>query len=283
MLRTLFITLLLLLFNPSALAFPTAPFDALEVDIVHLSNPLEDYDFEGIVKLSNCSGAIVRFSGQPLTSQAYVLTNGHCVKRFGFLKPGEVYHNKPMKRRMKVSNTQLQFIDIESTELTYATMTQTDSALYRLKQTYQDLQNQGISSFLLSPDHPLLGLDIEIVSGYWERGYQCHIDGFVYELRESSWSFSDSIRYSPKGCEVIGGTSGSPIVEKSTRLVVGVNNTGNQSGQRCRMNNPCEVDKEGRVTVKKGINYGQQTYWFYSCLTADFKINLNRTGCQLPK
>ena len=93
----------------------------------------------------------------------------------------------------------------------------------------------------------------------------------------------DSIRYSPTGCEVYGGTSGSPVIAKGERVVVGVNNTGNESGKECKMNNPCEIDESGNVTVIKGRGYAQQTYWFYSCLSMDFDIDLAKPGCELPK
>lgn len=36
-------------------------------------------DFEGIVKLSNCSGSLVAFKGAPKTNKAIVMTNGHCL------------------------------------------------------------------------------------------------------------------------------------------------------------------------------------------------------------
>ena len=87
-------------------------------------------------------------------------------------------------------------------------------------------------------------------------------------MEEAGWSWTDSIRYSEPGCDTIGGTSGSPIIEEGTRVVVGVNNTSNESGQTCTMNNPCEVSKSGRKTVRKGYSYGQQTYQFYGCLQA---------------
>src|SRR5690606_7194708 len=109
-------------------------------------------------------------------------------------------------------------------------------------------------------------LPIEIVSGYWERGYRCHIAASIFELREGGYVFLDSIRYSSEGCQVIGGTSGSPVVAQNTRTVVAVNNTGNESGDRCSINNPCEVDDEGNINVIHKAGYGQQTHQFYSCL-----------------
>jgi hypothetical protein len=82
---------------------------------------------------------------------------------------------------------------------------------------------------------------------------------------------------------VIGGTSGSPIIARGTRTVIGINNTGNEDGLRCEENNPCEIDEKGNVFYQRGQNYGQQTYWIYSCLTPNFDIDLNKPGCLLAK
>lgn len=274
------ITFFILVLSTSAMAFPEAPFNALEVN--HQNKNYNGYDFEGIVKLSNCSGSLIRFSGQPETSRAYVLTNGHCIGR-PFLKPGEARINIPARIKMKVADSNMNFFDVTAKKLVYATMTGTDAAIYELYETYEDIAQFGIRALELDSKRPFVGMDIEVVSGYWERGYSCYIDAFVFELRESDWTFEDSIRYSKTGCEVIGGTSGSPIIEKDSRTVVAINNTGNENGRRCTMSNPCEVDEDGNISVYKNRGYGQQTYQFYSCLTLDFRIDLNLPSCELNK
>jgi hypothetical protein len=73
------------------------------------------------------------------------------------------------------------------------------------------------------------------------------------------------------------------VVDVATNKVVGVNNTGNESGERCTLNNPCEVDANGTVTVRQGINYAQQTYQIPACFGLDNKLDLSRSGCVLPK
>lgn len=279
----LWLILALSLSATTAVAFPEAPFDALKSNIEPpKSLDAFNYDFEGIVKLSNCSGAIIKFTGQNIDDNALVLTNGHCLGR-PFLKPGEIVYKKSVNRRMKVADANMKFHNVRAKELVYGTMTDTDAAIYKLKETFRDLENKGISAFELSNTRPYEALPIHIVSGYWERGYACNIDAFIFELREASWTFTDSIRYSSPGCETIGGTSGSPIIATGTRTVVGVNNTGNESGKRCTMNNPCEVDQNSTVTVNKGASYGQQTYQFYTCLDNTFNIDLKLDGCLLPK
>ena len=274
------------LFLPlTAFAFPQAPIDSLERPLSFLSLENIEYDYNGIVKLSNCSASLIRFNNQPEDSQAYVLTNGHCLKTFfgGFLQPGEVRYKESSNRRMDAYINVNETVRIRANSLVYGTMTDTDAALYRINSTYKDLKDKGIEAFYLSDQRPSVNDDIHIVSGYWREGFSCSIEKFVHELHESNWVMKDSIRYSPQGCEVYGGTSGSPVILAGERLVVGVNNTGNESGQECKMNNPCEVDEDGNITVIEGRGYAQQTYWFYSCLDENFDIDLDIEGCRLPK
>lgn len=277
-------TLALALVSTAALAFPEAPFNALEVNLKRNLFHARDYDFEGIVKLSNCSGALVIFSGQPETSKAIVMTNGHCIQKSGgYLEPGETWVNRPLVRDMKLFDSKMNLSPIQSTKILYATMTDTDLAYYELTESYLEIERRTrVKPLLLDPERPVTGLPIEIISGYWDRGYSCDIDGFVFQIREGAWTFTDSIRYTP-GCDTIGGTSGSPIIQKHTRTVVGINNTSNKDGKRCALNNPCEVDENGSVVAVKGRRYGQQTFQTYGCLTADFRIDLGRRGCGLPK
>lgn len=264
-------------------AFPEAPFDALKSNVIPFTSlESSNYSFEGIVKLSNCSGSIIRFKGQNLEDNAIVLTNAHCLGR-PFLRPGKIITKKRVRRRMRVADKNMRFHRITTKELMYASLSGVDTAIYKLKETYRDLERLGIEAFELSDVRPYQGMDIEIVSGYWERGYTCMIDDFVYKLKEDSWDFYDSIRYTNPGCNTIGGTSGSPIILKGTKTVIGVNNTANESGRKCRMNNPCEVDENGGITAIKGASYGQQTYIIYGCLTSTFEIDVNKIGCMLPR
>ena len=276
--------LVAMLYYQTAMAFPVAPFNALEVKVPSANAFMESsaYDFEGIVKLSNCSGSLIRFAGQPDTSNALVLTNGHCVGR-SMIKPGKSIKDKRVRVRMKIANKAKKFFRVKATKLLYGTMTGTDAAIYQLNKTYQEIAKNNIEPFEFSAYHPTVGTDIEIISGFWEIGYSCAIDDFVFNLKESKWIFLDSIRYTSTGCHVKGGTSGSPIIEKGTRVVIGVNNTANESGKKCDMNNPCEIDEDGEVRVTKGASYGQQTYNFYACLTPDFRIDPSIEGCTLTK
>ncbi|WP_434595656.1 S1 family peptidase [Streptomyces sp. A5-4] len=240
-------------------------------------------DFAGTVALSNCSGSVVRVAASKPTDPALVLSNGHCLES-GFPAPGQVVVDKPSTRSFTLLNASGGNAGtLRASKIAYGTMTDTDASLYQLTSTYAQIESTyRIKALELSATRPAQGSAITVVSGYWKRTYSCAVDGFVYRIKEGSWTWKDSVRYTP-ACKTIGGTSGSPVIDNATGKVVAVNNTGNESGGRCTDNNPCEVDETGKVTVRKGINYAQQTYTIVPCVGAGNKIDLSRPGCTLPK
>ena len=246
--------------------------------------PAVTVTFRAIVALSNCSGSVIRPVNAASTDPALVLTNGHCYR---FMSAGEAVVNLSSTRTFSLLNSSGTGTlgTLRATRLAYATMTGTDIAIYRLSQTYAQIQQQfGTTALTLSASHPVAGTDIKVVSGYWRRIYSCRIDNFVFSLREANWTWRDSIRYtSLSTCQTIGGTSGSPIVDVASGNVVGVNNTSNEDGQSCTLNNPCEVDQSGNVTVRPGARYGQQTFQINACIGTGNTINLSLPGCTLTR
>lgn len=240
-------------------------------------------DFAGTVALSNCSGSLIRMPSSADNDPALVMTNGHCLET-GMPGPGEVLVDQPSSRTFGLLNsTAGKVATLQATKVSYATMTDTDVTLYELNTTYARIKQQyGIDALRLSGDHPVAGTPIKVVSGYWKRIYSCNVDGFVHQLREADWTWKDSLRYTPS-CNTIGGTSGSPVIDVNSGKVVAINNTGNENGERCTMNNPCEVDENGTVTVRRGINYAEQTYGITKCVGTGNKIDLDLPGCELPK
>ncbi|MGC9665541.1 S1 family peptidase [Planosporangium sp. 12N6] len=240
-------------------------------------------DLTATIKLNNCSATLVRFPRSVDTDRAMMLTNGHCYEG-GMPAAGTVLVNRASSRTGSLLNASGRAVaTVTADRLLYATMTRTDVSLYRLTQTYRSIQSAtGLSAKTISASHPTSGTSMFIPSGYWKQVWQCSINGFVPTLREASWTFQDSIRYNT-GCTTIHGTSGSPIVSTATGEVIGINNTVNDNGEMCTLNNPCEVDQNGNTTATKGQSYGQQTYWFTTCLTAANTVDLNVSGCLLPK
>ena len=238
------------------------------------------------IELNNCSASLVRYPSSLDTDRAMMLTNGHCYEG-GFLSAGQVLVNRSSSRTGKLLDASGRSVATLRADLVlYATMTGTDVALYRLTRTHAQIKSTtGLSALTIASTHPVDGRAISIPSGYWKTTYSCTINGFVSTLREGQWTWHDSIRYlyPDAGCKTIGGTSGSPIVDNTTLQITGVNNTLNEQGQACTLDNPCEVNSDGSVTYTQGQNYGQETYWFNTCLTSTNAIDLNKTGCLLTK
>jgi V8-like Glu-specific endopeptidase len=241
-------------------------------------------DFTGIAALSNCSASLVRYAESVDTDKALVLTNGHCYEG-GFLQPGQVLVNKSSTRSITLLNPDSSRAGtVRADKILFGTMTKTDLIVYEVNETYASIKSRlNVTPLTLAKQAPADGAGMAVVSGYWKRIYTCSVQATIPQLREGDWTWQDSIKYQQPGCETIGGTSGSPVVSTTTGEMIGINNTGNEDGERCTVNNPCEVDANGNVTVEQGAAYGQQTWWLYTCLTANRTIDLNKSGCQLPK
>ncbi|MCY0925502.1 serine protease [Streptomyces sp. H27-H1] len=240
-------------------------------------------NFAGTVALSNCSGSVVRVPNSLPSDPALVLSNGHCLES-GMPAAGQVVKDKASSRSFSLLNASgSKVATLRASKISYATMTDTDISIYQLTKTYAQISSQyGINALTLNDAHPVQGTAIKVVSGYWKRTYSCNVDGFAYRLKEGEWTWKDSLRYT-SSCNTIGGTSGSPVIDTTTGKVVAVNNTGNEDGESCTMNNPCEVNESGAVTVRQGINYAQQTYIIVPCVGPGNTIDLTRPGCTLPK
>ncbi|MEV6992223.1 serine protease [Streptomyces sp. NPDC093228] len=240
-------------------------------------------DFAGTVSLSNCSGSVVRFPRSADGDPALVLTNGHCLET-GFPEPGEVVVGQSSSRSFGLLDSAgTRVATLRASKVAYSTMTDTDVTIYQLTRTYAQIRSSyGINALTLADTHPVAGTAIKVVSGYWKRIYSCAVDGFVYRLKEGDWTWKDSVRYT-SACNTIGGTSGSPVIDNATGKVVAVNNTGNEDGGTCTVNNPCEVDANGKVTVRQGINYAEETYLIPACFGTGNQLDLSASECTLPK
>jgi V8-like Glu-specific endopeptidase len=240
-------------------------------------------DYTGIVALSNCSGSLVRVPGAADTDPALVLTNGHCYEG-GMPSPGQVITDQPSSRTFSLLDPSGQGTlgTLRATTVLYSTMTDTDVTLYKLNTSYASIQQSyGTPALQLSLDHPAAGTDLRVVSGYWRRTWSCSLDGFAYQLREDQWTWKDSVRYT-SSCDVIGGTSGSPVIDAGTGKVIAINNTINENGESCTLDNPCEVDESGNITVHPNIGYAQETYILGACIAPGSVLDFTRPGCTVP-
>ncbi len=280
MIKTIVLMFLFFSMTVHALALPV---NRLNTHMVMPKTFTTNYDFEGIVALSNCSGGLIQLEGVSDANPALIMTNGHCIEG-GFTPPGEFVSKRPSVRTFILLTPDGKSAGkVTANQVVYSTMTKTDLTIYKLNETYADIKAKfGIRPLTLSSSVPSMSEAIDIISGYWIRGYSCSIENFVNELHEEGYVWKNSLRFSRPGCETIGGTSGSPITKAGTKIVIGINNTGNEDGESCSMNNPCEVDQNGKISFTKGYSYGQQTYWLYSCLTTSNEVDIAVPGCQLP-
>ncbi len=237
-------------------------------------------DMNGAVNLNGCSGALVRFSSSKKSDQALILSAGHCApwtpEPFDY-----IIHKKyqAVVTFLKSDGTD-HLQKAKTSELIYATMTDTDVALFGLNETYQEIEDRIGSKALLISEKPAKAADyIVILSGQLHKSYSCQIEALVYNLIEGDYVWQDSLRYARPGCEVVGGTSGSPILNQATGEIIGLNNTGNQGGKMCSDGSPCEVSKNGSVYAEVGFNYGQQVYSLATCFVRG-QFNLNFPGCE---
>ena len=239
-------------------------------------------DLTSTIALSNCSASLVRYPGSVDTDRAMMLTNGHCLPTMP--TAGQVIQNASASRSGTLLDSAGNSLGtVQADKVLYATMTGTDVALYQLTDTFAAVASKyGATALTISDTHPVDGSAMYIPSSYWKQVWNCSINGFVGTLREDQWTWRDSLRYS-SGCNTTHGTSGSPIVDAASRKVVGINNTGNDDGAMCTLNNPCEVAADGTTTATKGQSYGEETYWFTTCLGAGRVIDLNVSGCLLTK
>jgi hypothetical protein len=237
------------------------------------------------IALDDCSASLVRYPTSQTTDRALMLTAGHCFEG-GMPSAGQVLQNVASTRSGTLLNSSGGSLGtVKADKLLYATMTNTDVAVYELNETFASITSRtGATAMTLSASHPTTTEAIAIPSAYWNRIWSCSLNGFAGTVREDQWTWRDSLRYDMSGgCTVIGGSSGSPVVDSGTGAVIGVNNTINESGQMCTLDNPCEVNADGTTTATKNQGYGQETYWITTCLTAANAIDLSTAGCLLPK
>jgi len=236
------------------------------------------------IALNNCSASLVRYPTSQNTDRALMLTAGHCFEG-GMPPAGQVLQNVASSRSGTLLGSSGNSLGtVKADKLLYATMTNTDVAVYELTDTFAAITSRfGATALTVSASHPGSTAAISIPSGYWNRIWSCSLNGFAGTVREDQWTWHDSLRYGPSGCDIVGGSSGSPVVDSASGTVVGVNNTINESGQKCTLDNPCEVNSDGTTTATKGQAYGQETYWLTTCLNSANTIDLTISGCLLPK
>jgi hypothetical protein len=240
-------------------------------------------DFAGALSVGSCSGSLVRMPASTDDDKAFLLTNGHCYEG-AWPVPDEVLVDRPSHRVVTLLDHAGQRVALlQASKAVYVTMSGTDISLYQLDQSYRDIdRSYHVRPLTVSAQRPAPGTAISVVSGGLGKIFTCAVDQLAYRVLESGYLTKDVVRYTA-ACQTGPGSSGSPVVDSATGEVIGINNTSNRDGGQCLMNNPCEMDRDGAISVHKGIAYGTETYWLTTCITKGNRLDLNRAGCLLPR
>ena len=249
-----------------------------------------------------CSGALVTFKGRSRSARALVLTAAHCADRgsvqipmrngsIAMLDSGEVLYHFGYQRPLTLDTgkSDAPRTCVEADQIVYGTLTGADIMLLQLTETYDDIERRtGVKPYVVSQDTSFpAGLALRIPSSLWQNDRECQIEATVDKLKESRWLWGPvlRLRLDEHACNAPHGVSGAPAIRTHTSEVIGVLGTGaDATGVPCELNNPCEIKPDGtEVTAAKDQNYVHFVHQFYSCLDAARNIDLDATGCLLPK
>ena len=211
--------------------------------------------FAGTVRLDGCSASLVRWPTSRPGDRALLLTAGHCASES--LAPGETIADRRSRRTGTVlSRSGAEVGTVRTSRLLYATTDRTDVALYRLGATFRAVRRStGVRPLTLASQGPGAGAMLRMPSAALGVVYRCQVQAVVPTLQESGRSWNGSVRMAPGDprCQTVGGTSGSPLVDRRTGLQVGVNNTISPDDlTACRSDQPCEVGTDGSRTAVRG-------------------------------
>jgi hypothetical protein len=251
--------------------------------------PFPSRSLRGTAVIDGCSAAVIRSPRSRASDPAMLLTNGHCV--YPRPRPGRSITGRPDNQRVLIKNPNGNTIVRAHTKrLVYATMTGTDVAVYRLDQSFAQLRATGVKVRSLAVDGPRPGQKVRVLSAGSGKAWTCTVAKITPGLLEAGYTQKHAIGYrTRRGCSATYGAgpghgdSGSPLVDPRTGKIVGIHNTGNDSGLRCTEDNPCEIDAQGHRTSVKGARYGQQTAMLRDCLIAGSRIALSRPACALAE
>jgi hypothetical protein len=258
-------------------------------------------NFRGIISIFSCSASLVRWPQTRPQDLALLLTNGHC---YAPSDKTQVDREVIVNRRDNRPVTLLKrdgsdLVTLHTSRVLYSTSFKTDVGLYRLKLTYRQIRHRyHVPPLTLSDRPPRPTAKVLMPSGFSKKVYSCTLNGFAYRLFNDTFDWRHSLRFAPSStCRTIHGTSGSPVLDPTTRDVLGVNNAINLSPPQCVSGavcgarrsaldcsiSLCERSKAGRVTQHVHRRYGQQTWWLTTCVGTDRVLDLDVTGCLLPK
>jgi len=251
---------------------------------------------KGAAEFFACSASFVTLKGRSKSERGLILTSGHCVgrgtasllRRFVVPAPGEVLRHLEERRSftLDTGNAAAPRACLSADELMYATMTDLDIAIYRLTETYEEIEGRtGTTPLMIAADGRIpAGTKVRLPSALHQTDTTCSTGGTVPKLREMRWTFGPVLRLTTD-CNARRGSSGSPVIREDTSEVIGVLSTGYVAdGAPCEIMNPCEIDEKGVVSVaEKGQAYANFVHQLYACFDSRGNFDLTAADCSLPK
>ena len=187
---------------------------------------------------------------------AYALTNGHCPE---FPGSNEVLLDRPPIRGQVTFNyfadTTRSQLTVAVTRVAYATMKGHDIAVLELALQHRQLRAQGVEPWPIARARPIAGESVAIIGapgGAFLRLSACRLEGQAPLVLEYIWHWYDFFRNRCVGIQP--GSSGSPVISRRTRAMIGLVNTTTSGGRpvfsECLLDHPCEPavgGESGRV------------------------------------
>ena len=269
-------------------------FDNLAIAAAPLINQSDGEQYRAIGRITgllDCTGFVID-TEQNNNAPAYAVTNGHCLQNYAQssitsdIVIGEDVRENGFSLTLDFFHDSAETLDLDITEIAYATMKGTDLAIVRLDRDLIELKQMGIQPLkignLLSTQESLIEVPgAPIFNGTGEdflRLDQCKILGRS-DLLEWFWYWRDAII---TDCEAIAeGNSGSPLIAGNGK-VLGVINTSTAKAslsKTCYLGQACEVDEQGAEFVQ-GRSYAVPVDMLTSCFIRG-KFDIEAEGCPL--
>lgn len=250
------------------------------MDAIHPATPEE---LHNLASTSGCSAGYVDV-GRARSAKAVVVTNGHCASNL--LEARMAMVNQPANKAFNIFTADGGAVSVTGTRLMYATLMDTDIALYELRETNAELEARGLRPFPFYSGEAPVGSTVRVTSGYWRETQRCALERRVHRIVEgfgtdiSDPSIATRAFALSRDCTIRGGYSGTPIIDDATDTVIAMAFTGAEGNRACAESSPCEEAPNGRRTYRRGTSYAARVDQLADCLQ-DGEINLALPTCTL--